>query len=548
MDKDLFNEKIKDAFNNFEENPPDYVLDRIKNSYRAKNNFFGKNKYGKGLLIASVAALLIIPAYFIFENESPDLKTEEITSSNQTVATTDNHKEVTIINEKVTDEKIADIKPSDVKNKESLRINAGEDKIVCGLETNLSASSDNSGTWNIVDENISSKVSFESPSSAGTIVTVDEPGIYNFRYTVNNNGFTGSDDVKIEFIDLSGISAGDDINTCELKCKINSGGSSGSWIYPEDAIFSSPENPVSSVIVKTPGRYVFVWRESKSGCSFSDTVLADFINPPDLELKQVNFPVCAGERIIIQGLYNSGYQSEWDFDKGNVIPENKSGNQRGELFSIIWKNNQSPVINLIVTNKSCFAKADLNITLGKSLKAKYNNSEPDLEIPAMVYFTNFTQFEGRDYNDIDNLDFEWNFGDGSSSSEANPDHMYLHAGLYNPVLIARTSDGCADTIRGRVINVKAGNTDSQSNIFSPNGDGENDVFKVNTDGLKSFKCVILTRSSEKIFEWSDTLSGWDGRIKGGGNASTGMYFYIIRGVSFDDKPVEIPGTVYLVRD
>ncbi len=46
--------------------------------------------------------------------------------------------------------------------------------------------------------------------------------------------------------------------------------------------------------------------------------------------------------------------------------------------------------------------------------------------------------------------YQWNFGDGGTSSLQNPVHFYASAGLYNPQLIIRTQSGCTDTVSNPV--------------------------------------------------------------------------------------------------
>lgn len=42
--------------------------------------------------------------------------------------------------------------------------------------------------------------------------------------------------------------------------------------------------------------------------------------------------------------------------------------------------------------------------------------------------------------------YEWDFGDGFSSNEVNPNHTYTEAGYYDVTLIATTDQGCTDTL------------------------------------------------------------------------------------------------------
>ncbi len=43
--------------------------------------------------------------------------------------------------------------------------------------------------------------------------------------------------------------------------------------------------------------------------------------------------------------------------------------------------------------------------------------------------------------------YYWNFGDGTSDNSANPSHVYLTDGKFTVELIAKSSNGCADTLR-----------------------------------------------------------------------------------------------------
>src|SRR5206468_3144743 len=42
--------------------------------------------------------------------------------------------------------------------------------------------------------------------------------------------------------------------------------------------------------------------------------------------------------------------------------------------------------------------------------------------------------------------YVWNFGDGSTSTDANPTHTYAGIGTYTVKLVAMTSPGCTDSV------------------------------------------------------------------------------------------------------
>ncbi len=60
-------------------------------------------------------------------------------------------------------------------------------------------------------------------------------------------------------------------------------------------------------------------------------------------------------------------------------------------------------------------------------------------VPAAVTFTNETNATG-------NVKYQWQFGDGTTSTESAPVHNYATAGTYSVKLIALNSYGCTDTI------------------------------------------------------------------------------------------------------
>jgi PKD repeat protein len=48
-------------------------------------------------------------------------------------------------------------------------------------------------------------------------------------------------------------------------------------------------------------------------------------------------------------------------------------------------------------------------------------------------------------NDVVNT-YQWNFGDGTSSTSKNPNHQYSSTGIFYPKLIATSQFGCTDTV------------------------------------------------------------------------------------------------------
>ena len=86
------------------------------------------------------------------------------------------------------------------------------------------------------------------------------------------------------------------------------------------------------------------------------------------------------------------------------------------------------------------------------------------------------------------------------------------------------------------------------NVFTPNGDGSNDKFTVTIKGAKCFKGEIFNRWGVKVYEWTDPLGGWNGKIQQTNMpASDGVYYFIITYCDYLGAPGTKHGFLSLVR-
>lgn len=79
------------------------------------------------------------------------------------------------------------------------------------------------------------------------------------------------------------------------------------------------------------------------------------------------------------------------------------------------------------------------IIIAAGVKAEFTNSVAQgCMAPETIQFTNTSTGTGA-------VSYQWNFGDGSSSTAINPSHIYASAGIYTVQLIAISAQGCRDT-------------------------------------------------------------------------------------------------------
>jgi gliding motility-associated-like protein len=146
---------------------------------------------------------------------------------------------------------------------------------------------------------------------------------------------------------------------------------------------------------------------------------------------------------------------------------------------------------------------------------------------------------------IGSTSYLWDFGDGSSSNQISPSHVY-NVGVYQANLIG-TNSNCIDSLR-KEINVSVGNIIpevNKPNVFTPNGDGINDIFDFHSlANCKDFTFEIFDRWGLLILKSIDNKQNfWDGRTTSGIEVADGTYFYIMN----MDNGNKLKGTVTVFR-
>jgi gliding motility-associated-like protein len=148
----------------------------------------------------------------------------------------------------------------------------------------------------------------------------------------------------------------------------------------------------------------------------------------------------------------------------------------------------------------------------------------------------------------------WDFGDPSSGSNSstlsNDVHTYNSQGIYCITLISSNTSGCVDSLT-ECLTIADDATIVIPNIFSPNNDLVNDIFYFSTTSVKELNCTIYDRWGLKIADWTsinDAINGWDGRTTSGVMATDGVYFFVMKANTLNDKVIEQTGFVHLLTE
>lgn len=133
-----------------------------------------------------------------------------------------------------------------------------------------------------------------------------------------------------------------------------------------------------------------------------------------------------------------------------------------------------------------------------------DNSASASDLYPTVDFNNNTGVQGT---------YFWSFGDGDTSTQYSPSHVYAGTGQFPVQLICIDTAGCIDSVL-RIIEIRATSFIYIPNTFTPNGDSKNEKFQVYGYNLSSVVGQIYNRWGEKIYDWDGLSGGWDGTING----------------------------------
>jgi gliding motility-associated-like protein len=140
--------------------------------------------------------------------------------------------------------------------------------------------------------------------------------------------------------------------------------------------------------------------------------------------------------------------------------------------------------------------------------------------------------------------WNWNFGDGNSSTLQNPSHSYSQWGQYTVTLIVSNSFGCYDTT---TCDIRMEEEIFVPNVFTPNSDGNNDLFVVQNTGMAEYSIIIYDRWGIKMFETTAPNQHWDGKGQNGTDAPDGTYYYVVKARTYTDKEYIFKGFLTLFR-
>lgn len=298
-----------------------------------------------------------------------------------------------------------------------------------------------------------------------------------------------------------------------------------------DGSNSNSENPTTVSYADTLSYSVQLRVISDRGCEDSIRRQVKVLPGPIADFSGGS--ICAGESFQLRQNGANGAQVRWSISNGLRSNDNP--------WDAIFPQAGTYSVNLILTGTNgCSDTADYPgaIIVHPRPSAAFEATRSGSDGLQSFFSTSNRSLGASSYF--------WDFSNGQSSSETEPQISYSDTGTFLITLIARNDENCQDTAvqwvfaspEIEVLGV---------NAFSPNGDGLNDVFRISgIEVAREFHLRIFNRWGETLFESDHPLKGWNGEYKGQ-EVPEGHYFYQLHAIGLDGKSLVSNGLVKLIR-
>jgi gliding motility-associated-like protein len=223
-----------------------------------------------------------------------------------------------------------------------------------------------------------------------------------------------------------------------------------------DGTSTQSDNP--SHFYSYPGTYnVKLTVTSNGGCT-SDLTKQVIVSGPKGNFTYAPLNGCSPLTVKFIATTENRQSFVWDFNDGNISPTNDS------IVTYTYREfgNYVPKMILIDAGGCQVPITGLDTIHVKGVVANFGFLSPTLCDKGSVAFSDSSKT-----NDVIS-GYQWDFGDGGTSTQQNPTHFYTAPGLYFPQLIVTTQSGCTDTVI-RQTPVKIVASPQADIINTPNG-------------------------------------------------------------------------------
>ena len=320
----------------------------------------------------------------------------------------------------------------------------------------------------------------------------------------------------------------------------------GPWVFDwnfGDATFSNLQNPPTHQY-QSWGVYPIELIVSTLNCS--DTVFETITIIPPVPVANFQGPAqgCRPVEVQFSNFSQYGNNYLWDFGDGGT------STQFAPSYTYYNPGTYTVTLTLNGDGGQDVQVQQLIIEVYQNARAFFTVSPTTVFIPnEPVLLFNLSNFAST---------YTWDFGDGNSSTEENPQHTYVQEGNYDITLVAANQNNCKDTfLLSSAVNAMVKGEISIPNAFTPNPEGpnggvftnadtDNDVFHPIVVGAEEYELNIFNKWGELLFVSTDVNIGWDGYYRNE-LSKQDVYIYKVNARFLDGRTESYVGDVTLLR-
>ncbi|MBL7923387.1 MAG: choice-of-anchor L domain-containing protein [Bacteroidia bacterium] len=365
-----------------------------------------------------------------------------------------------------------------------------------------------------------------SNGGSGAIQTVSAAGNYSVTVT-DLFGCTGSALFDLQVHPLPLVAITGDLDICSGdSTRLETPGGQGSYLWSNGST-----DPF--IQVKDGGIYT-VTVTTANGCSSSRGVTLNEHPLPVASYNPNQNITCEEIRIKFENTstYETGSTFTWNFGDGGTSAEKSPSH----VYALPGEYNTTLFI------ESPTGCTDDEAMLVSVVIPPFPEAEFGQSARIVSVFNSEVSFNNQSVN---STRYKWSFGDGQSSEEVNPSHVFDQVGSLKIKLIAFNGVNCYDEYETNLEVVPF----FVPNAFTPNNDGKNDVFFDGTPVLnvQSYDMLVFNRWGQLVYTTDSFFRPWDGNGRDGNSAPEGLYTYLIKITSIKGKYYEYTGTFSLIR-
>ena len=317
----------------------------------------------------------------------------------------------------------------------------------------------------------------------------------------------------------------------------------GKWTVVAGAgEFEDATSPNTYVTGMAEGINTFRWTLTGYDCEAYDEVQVRSVDEPVAGFNMQNDKGCEPLTVLFDNITIGDAEYVWDFGDG------KASTLRSPQH--IFEDAGVYKVTLTAVGKRKTDKVEKYVTVLPSPTAAFTVSSTQLYVP---------NAEAHFFSESDRVEsYYWDFGDGHSSVEKDPIHVYYEDGEYDINFIVTDVNGCKDTLTyENYIHVGKGAFIVFPTAFTPNVsqqiDGTYseeerrlDLFYPVARNVDIYHLEIFNQWGNMVFTTDDLYEGWNGYYLGQ-PAAQGSYVYRAEGRFKDGTAFREGGSILLIR-